>query len=483
MVLTFKTKDCASREHSSPSHREFGQRLIRLRSCEVRIHEERGAKISLFLKPANSKLSAIDRSPRSHVGRDKVPYRKLSMRTWRQLMIMLVIALLPAVSSAENAVFQISLLDGSTINSAIVGIDGNGNINGPQIDRPLNLQDAIAIEREAVPSKKNEGSRAPVQVRLVGGGRVFCQKVTVDADGLTVLSDEPLLGQLPLESVAAIIFRESETAASAIAERSGDKDTVVVNTDDGLKKVSGIFEGIADGKVGLNFKGKSRKIGLEKTTAIILADLKPAAAKGTWTNIELVDGSNVRGVITGWATGELAVDLSAATKITLPVVAVKRIEIESENLVYLSSLVPKSVEQKTIFAFQRTWQTDASIEGNPISLAFGLASGNRVVKQFDKGLGMQSWARIEFANEKEFTHFKATVGIDTETRGRGDCVVEVVSDGITLWSQRITAKDDPVEVDVDISSMDSIALVVDPGEEFDLGDHVDWANARFVKTN
>ena len=196
----------------------------------------------------------------------------------------------------------------------------------------------------------------------------------------------------------------------------------------------------------------------------------------------MFDGSKIRGVITELADEEVTVLLSAATKIELPVAAVKRIEVDSENLVYLSGLSPKSVEQKTIFAFQRTWQSDASIEGNPISLAFGLASGNRTVKQFAKGLGMQSWSRIEFANEKGYTRFQATVGIDAETRGRGDCIVEVVSDGITLLSQRVTALEDPIEVDVDVSGMDAIALVVDPGEEFDLGDHVDWAEARFVKT-
>jgi hypothetical protein len=406
----------------------------------------------------------------------------MAIRRRLTLLTALVIALCPAVSGAQDALFQIFLLDGSNIKSAIAGIDGDGKVNGPQIDRPLLLQDITSIEREGVWPANDESSTALVQVRLVGGGRVLCQEVSVDANGLTDLSDKPLLRKLPLDSVAAIIFRESETATRALAERTGDKDTVVVNTDDGLKMVSGIFEGIAGGKVGLNFKGKSRKIGLEKTTAIILADLKPAGAKGTSTNIELVDGSKVRGVIDGWAANEISVELSAATKITLPVDAVKRVDVESENLVYLSSLVPKSVEQKTMFAFQRTWQADASIEGNAMSLAFGLASGNRVVKQFDKGLGMQSWSRIEFANEKGFTHFKATVGIDTETRGRGDCVVKVVSDGITLWSQRVTAKEDPVEVDVDIASVDSIALVVDPGEEFDLGDHVNWANARFVKT-
>jgi len=256
-----------------------------------------------------------------------------------------------------------------------------------------------------------------------------------------------------------------------------------VATDDGLKKVRGIFEGITEDKVGLNFNGKSKTIGLAKTTAIVLADLKPTAPKGTMTTIETVGGSKFQGVIAGLANQELSVLLSASAKIVVPLDLVKRIEVQSDNLVYLSSLVPRSVEQKTIFAFQRTWQADASIEGNPISLAFNLAGGNRKVKQFAKGLGMQSWSRIEFANEKEFTRFQATVGIDTETRGRGDCSVKVMSDGISLWSQRVKAVDEPVEVDIDITGMKKIALIIDPGEDFDLGDHVDWANARFVKTN
>lgn len=396
------------------------------------------------------------------------------------LQIMLVIALCPTDSRASDSVFNLSLLDGSKITSTIVSIDGDGNLNGPQIDQRVQLRDVISIEPTQAKPATEDGPM--IQVRLAGGGRVLCQSVIVDDDGLTDLSDNPLLEKLPLETVAAIIFRESETAARAYAERSGDKDIVVVQTDDGLKMVSGIFEGIADNKVGLNFKGKSRKIGLEKTTAIILADLNPVAAEGTSTTIDMADGSTIRGVITDWADEELTVSLSAATKIGLPVDSVKRIEVDSENLVYLSALDPKSVEQKTIFAFQRTWQADASIEGNPISLVFGLASGDRMVKQFAKGLGMQSWSRIEFLNEKDFTRFQATVGIDAETRGRGDCIVEVVSDGITLWSQRITAKDAPVEVDIDVSAMDGIALVVRPGEKFDLGDHVDWANARFVKT-
>ncbi len=407
------------------------------------------------------------------------------MRTLRRpiLLAILWIVLYPAVSNADDSPFNIALLDGSKFTSAITSIDGDGNLNGPQIDRPVQLQDVIAIERDRSETAAQELRRTQVQVRLARGGRIACRSVSVDDNGLLAESDIPILEALPLEAIQAIIFRESETAARAIAERSGDKDTVVVETEDGLKMVSGVFEGIADSKVGLNFKGKSRKIGLEKTTAIILADLKPPAAEGTLSVIEMVDGSKIHGVVAELAQDELVVLLSASTKISLPFASVKRIEIQSENLVYLSALNPRSVEQKTIFAFQRTWQADASIESNPISLAFNVTGGNRIVKQFAKGVGMQSWSRIEFANEKGYTRFQATVGIDAETRGRGDCVAEVVSDGITIWSQRISALEEPVEVDVDVSGMDSIALIVKPGEGFDLGDHVDWANARFLKTD
>jgi hypothetical protein len=60
--------------------------------------------------------------------------------------------------------------------------------------------------------------------------------------------------------------------------------------------------------------------------------------------------------------------------------------------------------------------------------------------------------------------------------------MRVEGDGITLWSQRIRGGEPSVEIDVDISGISQVALVVDPGEQFDLADHADWARARFLKT-
>ncbi len=388
----------------------------------------------------------------------------------------------PSQARAQDAVFDITKLDGTQLRSTIASIDKSGVVSGSQIQSPLLLQEIVALDRPGGAAVKANRNDALVKIRLVNGGYVFCNSVTVDNDKVTGESDAQILRRLPLEVVQAIIFRDSETVNGAIADRSADKDTVVVQTEDGLKMVSGIFEGIANQKVGLNFNGKSRKIGLGRTTAVVLANIEPGAAEGTIAVVNLLDGSKVTGTVAGLKDGKLDLQLSASTLVSIPVETVGRVEVLTDNLVYLSSLQPLSVEQKTIFAFQRTWQIDRSIEGNPIRLAFHRSGGNRAVKQYAKGLGTQSWSRIEFVNEKNYTRFQATVGVDAETLGRGDCIAEVVSDGIVLWSEQISGKSDPREVDIDITAMESIELVVKPGEAFDLGDHLDWANARFVKT-
>ena len=150
----------------------------------------------------------------------------------------------------------------------------------------------------------------------------------------------------------------------------------------------------------------------------------------------------------------------------------------------MSTLDPVEAQQQPQFTVARKWKRNQSIEGNPIRL---LVSNNgseeaAEVQEFENGIGTSSYSRIVFENTKDFSRFMATAGIDAETEGRSDCERRVEGDGITLWSQRIRGGGTAVEIDVDISGIRQIALVVDPGEQFDLADHADWAKARFLKT-
>ena len=105
-----------------------------------------------------------------------------------------------------------------------------------------------------------------------------------------------------------------------------------------------------------------------------------------------------------------------------------------------------------------------------------------MITTFNSGIGIQSYSRLAFSNESGFTRFLATVGIDAETEGRGDCVMRVEGDGISLWSARVRGGEVAVDVDVSIEGISEVVLIVEPGEQFDLADHADWAKARFLKS-
>jgi len=316
-----------------------------------------------------------------------------------------------------------------------------------------------------------------VEVLIAGQGTVFTNSVEVRDSEVTVSSLSGSSTKLPLDIVHAIVFKQTEVVAKQLENRLDSEDTVIVSTPDGEKVVAGIFEGLSQGKLGLNFNGKSRKIGIEKINAVSLADLGVQLVDGT--QIELVDGSVLNGRLNRVVGGTLTLAITSTSAVEIPWPLVKRLEMQSDNLVYLSNLEPVAVDQKAIFAPQRSWRRDRSIESNPIRLILDPEQSS--LQTFRKGIGTQSYSELQFANTNQFERFQAIAGIDAETQGRGDCQMSVYADGIKLWSQRISGDTPPATIDVDISGMAMVTLIVEPGEQFDLADHADWADAKFVK--
>ena len=369
---------------------------------------------------------------------------------------------------AENT---IQMIDGSQISATIESVSSDGVVSLSDSQNAVTLDKIVAYQTDAPPV-----STASVEILITGGSKVFTDSVNVQGSDVAISSPAGLSTRLPLEIIQAIVFKRTELVAKQIVDRSDSEDRVVVGTPDGDKVVSGIFEGLTQGKLGLNFNGKSRKIGIEKIHAVSLADLGLQITSGT--QVELTDGSVLNGSLQRVEQGTLTLAVTANQSISIPWASVARLEMQSDNLVYLSNLDPSAVQQKSIFAPQRSWQRDRSIEANPIRLMHPEKSSPQTYR---KGIGTQSYSELEFANTNQFERFQAITGIDAETEGRGDCQMSVYADGIKLWSQRVTADTPPQKVDVDISGMATVTLVVEPGEQFDLADHADWADAKFVK--
>ena len=103
---------------------------------------------------------------------------------------------------------------------------------------------------------------------------------------------------------------------------------------------------------------------------------------------------------------------------------------------------------------------------------------------YDKGVGLHSHSRLTYAVPPGCRRFDALVGLDDRAGRQGSVRVRVLADGKPLdlgGDRELTADGGPLRVNVDVGGVKELTLEVDFGKGGPVQDHVDWADARFVK--
>ena len=119
-------------------------------------------------------------------------------------------------------------------------------------------------------------------------------------------------------------------------------------------------------------------------------------------------------------------------------------------------------------------QCKRSVDGNPISI------GGRT---FSRGVGTHATSTFLVDLKGGSTRFQAWVGVNDEVKKLGTVVFEVFAGRRRLWqSPLLHGGDAPVEVDLDVRGVKTLALAVKPGTDGINYDHADWADARFQVT-
>jgi len=368
-------------------------------------------------------------------------------------------------------------LDGQSIRGQLQAIDASGELKGSGWAEKLNLGLVSFVDFGRPTRPPAEGS---VSLRLVGGGSVWIRKPLLESEKLTFESDALQPG-VPLETIAAIVWKDNDRVKEAVAAPLSDNDQVLVETAEGSVLVAGLLEGMTADKLQVNYQDKSRTIGLEKVLALVPASVgKVAENQVTGNNVRLSfqDGSLVVGQLSSLDATNWTMKLPNGSVLTGPSNVLSRIEVASDRRVYLSDLTPLESEQRVLFGQPRDWTKDTAIDGSPIRLR---REAGAEPLAFRKGIGMRATTRLLFSNDKQFNRLQAEVGLDPELGLQGDCEVVVRGDGIELWKQRLFAGKLSGQVDLDISGYSRIELAVLPGEQFDLGDFVTWANPRMLK--
>jgi hypothetical protein len=397
---------------------------------------------------------------------------------WNSLALASLLFLVPAEVTIES-------LDGNTTTGTLVGMAGQ-QLTVETADGPLQIpfQQLLTLQPATPPAPLV--AEAACWIELVDGSRLEATAVSLKQGVLeatlrtgsrvSIKTRDILhtrLAELDAEKLAD--FRE-------ITRTEAEGDVLIIRRPSGaLDELEGIVHSM-DSEI-LVFEFDDEKIQVERgkiagiryfqtgarklPPAICLATI---AGNGTLLASELALSEN-----------QLVITCSAGPKVTIPLEQLVKLDFSAGNLVYLSDLEPEAVTWRPYLSagpvnqqLARLYRPrlDRTLSGKPLVLGG---------QSFPKGLAVHSRTEMTYRLSGEFRFFQALVGIDPALGENGHVELVLTGNGKQLYRKTITGKDQAAEIKIDVKGVTRLTILVDFGEQLDIGDHLLLCNARLTK--
>jgi NPCBM/NEW2 domain len=371
---------------------------------------------------------------------------------------------------------QLVFLDGREVLDSVARIDAAGKVHLKRAAEPVPLN-GLRLVRHVMFRKPPVKMSAvgSIVVRLTGDGSIRAKTVAIKSEKVYVTwAGGPEL-KLPLEAVRSVQFQTAPNPlfAKAAASPSADNDQLIVEIRNKFRAVPALIESMDDAQI--TFTSDKQKISVprQRLYGVVFAYVKKPLKRDGLCRVRLTDGTILPGKVLELpkVPGRLKFQLLEGSELSLDWDAVAQIAVSSDRLHWVSDLKPAEVVEQTIVALPQKWKADQSVAGTRLKLAG---------RTFDKGLGVHARSQLTFALDGKYETFAAVIGLDDAARRKGDCVFVVSGDGRELFRQRVKGRDKPAAVRLDVRNVRRLVLLVEPGENLDIADHADWADACLI---
>lgn len=383
---------------------------------------------------------------------------------------------------AQGYGVRIVRIDGTAQEGVWLGADAESialRLNGSptQIAR----DDLMRVSFHLEPADSRPAALTPGDAicTLAGGGRVRGRLLT-DGEG-SVRLRTAALGELSLRfaDLAAIRLgwapenpRADAELAKWLAVRSPGNDILIAVPDGNVTVVRGAL--LALGPDGGRFavEGRALPLRAEVSYAVVFGGGLAASPPPPLT-VQLQDGSEVAASLDRADTERISLRLPGGATASVSISQIRQMIVRSGRIAYASDLTPSDVRFEPFLDTPWPHRRDRSVANRPLRLG-GI--------EYAKGLGVHSRSEIAFDVERRYRQFAATIGIDDAVRPRGNVVFRILADDREVFhSGPVTGRDEPRPILVDVAKARRVRLIVEYGEELDLADQADWADARFIR--
>jgi hypothetical protein len=332
---------------------------------------------------------------------------------------------------------------------------------------------------------RRAGARLPaypagMQAILANGDRIAATSLKLNGETLRMRvagqdMDVPLSGVTVLWFAAPEGADHPEIVRRRLAKTGRKSDLVLLRNGD---KLDGFLGALDEEKIDID-AGK-KPVSVRRANAAAVAFNKELAnaarPRGLYGKVVLGDGTRLSLLSAQCQDGKTLKGKTAfGAPVQLALSDIVALYPYQGAVTYLSDLKPKSYQHTPYLGVRWPLAEDASVAGRDLSIG-----GDT----YDKGLGMHSEARVTYDVPPGQRYFDALVGLNDHTGRSGSVGIKVLVDSKlqNIGGDRdVTWSSGPLPIRVGIADAKELTLIVEFGKRGDVGDHVDWANARFVK--
>ncbi|MCA9184866.1 MAG: NPCBM/NEW2 domain-containing protein [Pirellulaceae bacterium] len=331
----------------------------------------------------------------------------------------------------------------------------------------------------------------PVEVRqgvclfLTDHTELICRQAQIAAGRATVESE--LWGQVvvPMQHVAGIVLasaasiEQRETWWRQLTDHATIDDVVMLQNGD---LIEGLVTKIATDHVEL-LEGERRvRLDLASVIGVLWHREAPAVATEQCRGlVGLRNGDVIHAASLHMDESELRVLTTAGLKFETSLENIASHPLAflqpcRREWVFLSDLSVASARHIPFLEDQWPTVLDQNLEHHSLR-----ANGYR----YFKGISVHSASRLIYDVPPDARQFAAEIAIDDSSDGLGSVVFRVLLQGADdQWREAVASSvvrghRNPQAIVVELDKTKRLALVVDPADWGDQGDHADWLNARF----
>ncbi|HEU4419759.1 MAG TPA: NPCBM/NEW2 domain-containing protein [Planctomycetota bacterium] len=407
--------------------------------------------------------------------------------TFPPIALALALSLGAAAAAQDGIAGVVKTIDGRSLKGRLTV-----SSSGPSAGRAAVVGEGRSVELDVaeITSFEREGAvanplQAPHRVWLRSGHELPCKRLSGKPGGngaparLCIELPSGIAVDVPISMVRALRHGGSERPEPALftadLQQPPSNDDLIYVQKDGKQQRSAVtVTGMQKDRIDFLLRGDAYDFELAGLTAVVFGantGFAPDRQGKPRTSVELVTGERLEGrLLEVGNTLQLRLDEGAV--IAVPARDLLRLQVASDRLVWLAELRAK-VDQTPAFDRVWPWTIDRTVAGPGIVI-----DG----KTFTRGLGLVPRTRLTYDLGGRFDVFEAMIGIDDRGGPQAHAVFRVYVDDAVAFESAPKTLGLPAEaVSIELNKAKTLAIEVDFGKNYDLGDYCAFADARVVQ--